>query len=173
MELERFFQGLPPKELFETIQRGLICHLRGNNACSNIPSHGWIFLFSYVLFVISMVNFLSMCESAVFTVAAATVSLPLSGIWWSLYKMDVGSNGGQYGHDLPLNFDSTIWKYFLKLLTKITINFCINNAKSRFKKKNVNSCPQLILKNHYFEKLLFKIKFSLKKIIILKTYHFE
>ncbi|XP_043271534.1 uncharacterized protein [Venturia canescens] len=87
-------RGLPPKELYETMQRGLICHLRGDNTCSNIPSHGWIFLFAYVLFIISMVNFLSMCESAVFTVAAATVSLPLSGIWWSIYKMDVGSNGG-------------------------------------------------------------------------------
>lgn len=36
-----------------------------------------------------------MCESAVFSVAAVTVSLPLSGIWWSIYRMNVGSKGGE------------------------------------------------------------------------------
>ena len=36
-----------------------------------------------------------MSESAVFTVAATSVSLPLSGIFWSIYKMDVGVNGGK------------------------------------------------------------------------------
>lgn len=36
-----------------------------------------------------------MCESAVFTVAAMSISMPLTGIWWSIYKMDVGKNGGK------------------------------------------------------------------------------
>ena len=91
----RVLQGLSPKELLDTIQHGLVCHLRSGNSCSNVADHGWIFLISYVIFAISTVNFLSMCESAVFTVAATTVSLPLSGIWWSIYKMDVGANGGE------------------------------------------------------------------------------
>ncbi|XP_015601302.1 uncharacterized protein LOC107270636 isoform X2 [Cephus cinctus] len=87
-------RGLSPVELYKTVQHGLRCHFRGGNTCSNVSGHGWTFLFSYVVFAISSMNFLAMTESAVFTVAAATVSLPLSGIWWSIYKMDVGVNGG-------------------------------------------------------------------------------
>ncbi|XP_011306437.1 uncharacterized protein [Fopius arisanus] len=85
-------RGLPPKDLLETIQHGFKCHFWGGSTCSNVAGHGWIFLLSYIIFIISAVNFLSMCESAVFTVAATTISLPLSGIWWSIYRMDVGIN---------------------------------------------------------------------------------
>ena len=88
-------QGLPSTDLYRTIKYGLMCHFKGSSACANVFSHAWIFLFAYVTFAISILNFLSMCESAVFSVAAATVSLPLSGIWWSIYKMDVGVNGGK------------------------------------------------------------------------------
>lgn len=76
-------------ELYRTVEHGLTCHFKSSESCSNISTHGWIFLTAYIVFSISVLNFLSMCESAVFTVATATVSLPLSGIWWSIYKMDV------------------------------------------------------------------------------------
>ncbi|XP_016909938.1 uncharacterized protein LOC107996417 [Apis cerana] len=82
-------RGLSPVELYRTVENGFTCHFNNSEACSNISTHGWIFLIAYIVFSISALNFLSMCESAVFTVAAATVSLPLSGIWWSIYKMDV------------------------------------------------------------------------------------
>ncbi|XP_020289576.1 uncharacterized protein LOC109857556 isoform X3 [Pseudomyrmex gracilis] len=87
-------RGLSPVELYRTVEQGLMCHFKGGNLCSNVSSHGWIFLFAYVVFAISILNFLSLCESAVFSVATATVSLPLSGIWWSIYRMDVGLHGG-------------------------------------------------------------------------------
>ncbi|KAG7212621.1 hypothetical protein KM043_012910 [Ampulex compressa] len=87
-------RGLSPVELYRTVEHGLVCHFRSLDSCSNVSSHGWTFVLAYVVFVISILNFLSMCESAVFSVATATVSLPLSGIWWSIYKMDIGPNGG-------------------------------------------------------------------------------
>ncbi|KAH0550435.1 uncharacterized protein LOC123261151 isoform X2 [Cotesia glomerata] len=87
-------RGFTPRELFTTIEHGFKCHFKSSSSCTGVANHGWIFLFSYITFSISILNFLSMCESAVFTVAATTISLPLSGIWWSIYKMDVGSNGG-------------------------------------------------------------------------------
>lgn len=90
------FQGLSPVELYRTVERGLICHFKSGNLCANVSSHGWTFLFAYIVFAISILNFLSLCESAVFTVATATVSLPLSGIWWSIYRMDIGLHGGKY-----------------------------------------------------------------------------
>ncbi|KAF7400518.1 hypothetical protein HZH66_005702 [Vespula vulgaris] len=87
-------RGLSPVDLYRIVEHGLSCHFKAIDSCSNVYSHAWICLLAYVVFVISSINFLSMCESAVFTVAAATVSLPLSGIWWSIYKMNVGANGG-------------------------------------------------------------------------------
>ncbi|XP_051163407.1 uncharacterized protein LOC127282886 [Leptopilina boulardi] len=87
-------RGLLPADLYRTIKYGLMCHVKGSSSCTNVSGHAWTFLCAYVMFAISIVNFLSMCESAVFSVAATTVSLPLSGIWWSIYKMDVGINGG-------------------------------------------------------------------------------
>ncbi|XP_032667239.1 uncharacterized protein LOC116842314 isoform X1 [Odontomachus brunneus] len=88
-----FGRGLSPVELYRTVEHGVVCHFKGGKLCSNVSSHGWTFLFAYVVFSISMLNFLSLCESAVFSVAVATVSLPLSGIWWSIYKMDIGLHG--------------------------------------------------------------------------------
>lgn len=87
-------RGLSPVDLYRTVENGLTCHFKTTDSCSNVSTHGWTFLFAYIAFSISMLNFLSMCESAVFSVAAATVSLPLSGIWWSIYRMDVGLHGG-------------------------------------------------------------------------------
>lgn len=87
-------RGLSPADLYNTVAHGLTCHFKNTESCSNVAPHGWTFLAAYVIFSISVLSFLSMCESAVFTVAAATVSLPLSGIWWSIYKMDVGVHGG-------------------------------------------------------------------------------
>ncbi|XP_048516158.1 uncharacterized protein LOC105691561 isoform X2 [Athalia rosae] len=87
-------RGLSPLDLYRTVESGLICHFRSTNTCTNVSGHGWIFVIAYVAFSISTLKFLAMCESAVFTVAAATVALPVSGIFWSIYKMDVGVNGG-------------------------------------------------------------------------------
>ena len=97
-------QGLSPVELYRTIEHGLTCHFKNTENCSNISTHGWIFLIAYSTFAISVLNFLSISESAVFTVAAATVSLPLSGIWWSIYKMDI--HGGESTNFKPSNFNS-------------------------------------------------------------------
>lgn len=82
-------------ELYKTLEHGLTCHFKNPESCSNIGTHGWTFLVAYTMFSIAALNFLSMNESAVFTVATATVSLPLSGIWWSIYKMDIGVHGGK------------------------------------------------------------------------------
>ncbi|XP_078042581.1 uncharacterized protein LOC144472966 isoform X2 [Augochlora pura] len=87
-------RGLSPVDLYRTLAHGLTCHFRNPESCSNIAAHGWTFLIAYTVFSISALNFLSMNESAVFTVATATVSLPLSGIWWSIYKMEIGAHGG-------------------------------------------------------------------------------
>ncbi|XP_053984953.1 uncharacterized protein LOC128879646 isoform X1 [Hylaeus volcanicus] len=87
-------RGLSPVELYRTVEHGLTCHVKTSESCSNIATHGWTFVIAYVVFSISVLNFLSICESAVFTIATTTVSLPLSGIWWSIYKMDVGGHGG-------------------------------------------------------------------------------
>ncbi|KAF7987645.1 hypothetical protein HCN44_003508 [Aphidius gifuensis] len=85
-------RGLSPNDLYKTIVHGFKCHFWGGTTCSNVANHGWIFIFSYTVFFISSVNFLEMCESAVFTVAAMSTSLPLTGIWWSIYKMDIDAN---------------------------------------------------------------------------------
>ncbi|XP_048269299.1 uncharacterized protein LOC126925938 [Bombus affinis] len=82
-------RGLSPAELYRVVEHGLTCHFKNSDNCSNISTRGWIFLIAYIIFSISVLNFLSISESAVFTVATATVSLPLSVIWWSIYKMDV------------------------------------------------------------------------------------
>ncbi|XP_076237116.1 uncharacterized protein LOC143180940 [Calliopsis andreniformis] len=87
-------RGLSPADLYKTVELGLTCHFKNSDSCSNVAIHGWSFLVAYIVFSISALNFLSMSESAVFTIATATVSLPLSGIWWSIYKMDIGANGG-------------------------------------------------------------------------------
>ncbi|XP_076300500.1 uncharacterized protein LOC143218859 [Lasioglossum baleicum] len=87
-------RGLSPVELYRAMEHGITCHFRNPESCASIASHGWTFLIAYTVFTISALNFLSMNESAVFTVATATVSLPLSGIWWSIYKMQVGADGG-------------------------------------------------------------------------------
>ncbi|XP_012270816.1 uncharacterized protein LOC105694572 isoform X2 [Orussus abietinus] len=87
-------RGLSPADLYRTVEHGLLCHFRGSSSCSSIASHGWTFLLAYVVFSISALSFLVMSESAVFTVAATTVSLPLSGIWWSIYRLDPGTSGG-------------------------------------------------------------------------------
>ncbi|XP_014486086.1 PREDICTED: uncharacterized protein LOC106750328 isoform X2 [Dinoponera quadriceps] len=89
-----FGRGFSPVQLYRAVEHGVICHFKSSKPCSNVSGYGWTFLLAYVVFAISMLNFLSLCESAVFSVAVATVSLPLSGIWWSIYKMDVGLHGG-------------------------------------------------------------------------------
>ncbi|XP_065164912.1 uncharacterized protein [Atheta coriaria] len=54
--------------------------------CGNTSVYAWVFLLSYVMFMLSSLRFLILCQSAVHTMATISVALPLSGIWWSLFK---------------------------------------------------------------------------------------
>lgn len=79
---------------------GIYCHFKPEIAeeklteCGNVFVFSWLFLGSYVLFSITSIKFLMMCQSAVYTVATICMSLPLVGIWWSLFSLVLLENGG-------------------------------------------------------------------------------
>ncbi|XP_055842320.1 uncharacterized protein LOC129909273 [Episyrphus balteatus] len=57
--------------------------------CSqNSGFYALILICTYVGFVACLFNFLSISQSAVFTVAMATGTLPFTGLFWSFYKLD-------------------------------------------------------------------------------------
>ncbi|CAB3372771.1 Hypothetical predicted protein [Cloeon dipterum] len=49
---------------------------------------GWILSASYAPFLYTTCHFLRTSESALFTTATAALALPVSGIWWSLFRAD-------------------------------------------------------------------------------------
>ncbi|XP_021930644.1 uncharacterized protein LOC110835079 isoform X2 [Zootermopsis nevadensis] len=102
--------GSSADEFLNLTRNGLYCHFGGHDkmahnmsnegmstsiydTCHQVAIYAWPFLFAYILFVLSSVQFLIMTESAVFTVAVSTIALPLAGIWWSLFRMTASTPG--------------------------------------------------------------------------------
>nr|CAD7575419.1 unnamed protein product [Timema californicum] len=65
----------------------ILLRIDSAEACHQIVLFAWPFAISYLVFVLSSTQFLILSESSVFTVAMMTTALPLSGIWWSLFRM--------------------------------------------------------------------------------------
>ncbi|XP_021930645.1 uncharacterized protein LOC110835079 isoform X3 [Zootermopsis nevadensis] len=103
-------KGSSADEFLNLTRNGLYCHFGGHDkmahnmsnegmstsiydTCHQVAIYAWPFLFAYILFVLSSVQFLIMTESAVFTVAVSTIALPLAGIWWSLFRMTASTPG--------------------------------------------------------------------------------
>lgn len=55
--------------------------------CKHLMLYSFLFVGVYVIFGICLIQFLFMTESAVFTVAVVSSSLPVSGIFWSLFQL--------------------------------------------------------------------------------------
>lgn len=88
-------------DFFNLSNHGVICHFTPQlfqnqdfNDCGNIFPFSWLFLGSYILFSIVSVKFLMISQSAVYTIAVMSSSLPIVGIWWSLFKLVPLQNGG-------------------------------------------------------------------------------
>ncbi|RZC43233.1 hypothetical protein BDFB_008418, partial [Asbolus verrucosus] len=76
---------------------GILCHfdlpVLHNRDCNDLPVFSWLFLCSYLVFVVSSMKFLILSQSAVHTTATMTTALPLAGIWWSVVQMTPSQNG--------------------------------------------------------------------------------
>lgn len=64
--------------------------------CKHLMLYSVLFVGVYVIFVVCLIQFLFMTESAVFTVAVVSSSLPVSGIFWSLFELQTSENVGKY-----------------------------------------------------------------------------
>ncbi|KAL5277420.1 hypothetical protein ACFFRR_002575 [Megaselia abdita] len=49
----------------------------------------WVLIIFYIIFLILLLNFLTRSESAVFTAAILNSALPMTGIIWSIWKLNV------------------------------------------------------------------------------------
>lgn len=74
-------------ELMTNTLNGIECHFNTADKCGYTTVSGWIFILMYLCFSLSSVRFLILSQSAVYTVATITSSIPLIGIWWSLFKL--------------------------------------------------------------------------------------
>lgn len=63
--------------------------------CKHLMLYSFLFVGVYVIFAICLVQFLFMTESAVFTVAVVSASLPVSGIFWSLFELKTNEYVGK------------------------------------------------------------------------------
>lgn len=57
--------------------------------CGRAQIYSLLLLLVYIVFVASLVNFLLISESAVFTVSMLTAALPLTGIFWAMFEITV------------------------------------------------------------------------------------
>lgn len=64
--------------------------------CKHLMVYSFLFVVVYTIFGICMIHFLFMTESAVFTVAVVSTSLPVSGIFWSLFELTTKDFVGKY-----------------------------------------------------------------------------
>ncbi|XP_023023825.2 uncharacterized protein isoform X2 [Leptinotarsa decemlineata] len=86
-------KGSNATEFWNYTLTGFVCHFEkphtlnvtGQSQCGNVLIFSWIFLVSYILFVVSSMKFLILSQSAVYTVAVMSTSLPLVSIWWSIF----------------------------------------------------------------------------------------
>ncbi|XP_063222685.1 uncharacterized protein LOC134531078 [Bacillus rossius redtenbacheri] len=92
-------------EFWEHLHSTLACHFGRNSqivstdsadSCFQTLLCGWLFLASYLVFTVCSTKFLVISESSVFTLAVMTASLPLCGVWWSLFSM-VGLSADNMG----------------------------------------------------------------------------
>ncbi|CAH1972170.1 unnamed protein product [Acanthoscelides obtectus] len=79
-------------EFWNYTLNGMMCHFEkpvppnlGPPPCGNVFLYSWFFMCSYVLFVVMSMKFLILSQSAVYTIATMSTSLPFVGIWWSLF----------------------------------------------------------------------------------------
>lgn len=64
--------------------------------CKHLMIYSFFFVGVYVIFGISLIQFLFLTESAVFTVAVVSSSLPVGGIFWSLFELKTKEYVGKY-----------------------------------------------------------------------------
>lgn len=62
-----------------------MCHFTGPK-CQSVYWYSLVFQIAYVLFTISSIKFLTLTQSAVFTIATMSSALPIIGIWWTLFQ---------------------------------------------------------------------------------------
>lgn len=74
-------------QFFNNTVNGLICYFTATAGCANLSVYAWLFLFIYIVYVLSSLQFLIWSQSAVYTIATSTTALPLLGIWWSLFQV--------------------------------------------------------------------------------------
>lgn len=55
----------------------------------------WMLILFYIIFLILLLNFLTRSESAVFTAAILNSALPVTGIVWSIWKLNVTDGVGR------------------------------------------------------------------------------
>lgn len=63
--------------------------------CNRLQWYSLLFAIVYVLFAIAMFEFLFMSESAVFTIAIISATLPIGGVFWSMFKLTTKDNTGK------------------------------------------------------------------------------
>lgn len=89
-------QGANTTQLLSNFKNGLECHFAhelSSASCQYATLYGWLFMAAYLTFFLCSLRFLTLCQSAVYTLSIATSSLPLVGIWWSLFKMNLTEVG--------------------------------------------------------------------------------
>ncbi|KAG5894568.1 hypothetical protein JTB14_021550 [Gonioctena quinquepunctata] len=93
-------KGSNATEFWNYTFNGFLCHFKKpilptvteNSPCGNVFMFSWIFMCSYILFVVMSMKFLILSQSAVYTIAVMSTSLPLVGIWWSLFHAPPNAN---------------------------------------------------------------------------------
>ncbi|ERL87055.1 uncharacterized protein LOC109538624 [Dendroctonus ponderosae] len=81
-------KGHSAMESLNFTKQGLMCHFTSHAEALNCQSVFWYsvgFQIAYVLFAISSIKFLTLTQSAVFTIATMSSALPIIGIWWTLF----------------------------------------------------------------------------------------
>lgn len=99
--LTHFGQTQSFAEFWDIFTTGIKCHFHFSHdveppvkgSCGYIPTYGWLFIFNYIVYSITTIKFLSISQSAVFTVALVTVALPISGLWWSMFQINQVHSG--------------------------------------------------------------------------------
>ncbi|XP_066143297.1 uncharacterized protein [Euwallacea fornicatus] len=85
-------KGVDGTEAFNYTLQGIKCHFTNQeytsplaSTCKYVVWYALAFQIAYITFVITSINMLILSQSAVFTIAAMSFSLPVIGIWWSLF----------------------------------------------------------------------------------------
>ncbi|CAG9854085.1 unnamed protein product [Phyllotreta striolata] len=93
-------KGNDIQQFWNYTSNGILCHFQkpqpptmGQFPCGNVFMYSWIFMCCYILFVVMSMKFLILTQSAVFTIAVMSTSLPLANIWWSLFHASPNTIG--------------------------------------------------------------------------------